>query len=120
PSGGRAPTRAAPDVRALERTFPMLSMPPEDLREHGGAEEVLASAGVGSIVLSALGPSAVEGADHEAEGVVASPARMPDALQLASQLRIDDLAGGPGTHAEALFERLRGLGSGLAIQGGGG
>jgi HEAT repeats len=109
---------AVPDVRDLERTFAMLSMPPEDLREHGGAEEVLASAGVGSIVLSALGPSAVEGADHEAEGVVASPARMPDALLLASQLRIDDLAGGPGTHAEALFERLRGLVSDLSIEAG--
>jgi hypothetical protein len=109
---------AVPDVRDLERTFAMLSMPPEDLREQGGAEGVLASAGVGSIVLSALGPSAVEGADHEAEGVVASPARVPDAHLLASQLRIDDLAGGPGTQAEALFERLRGLVSDLSIEAG--
>jgi HEAT repeat protein len=84
---------AVPDVRDLERTFAVLSMPPDDLRGQGGAEEMLASAGVGSIVLSALGPSAVEGADHEAEDVVANPARVPDAHLLASQLRIDDLAG---------------------------
>ena len=35
---------AVPDVRDLERTFAMLSMPPEDLREQGGAEEVCAPA----------------------------------------------------------------------------
>jgi hypothetical protein len=107
-----------PDIRDLERAFAMLSMPPEDLREQGGAEEMLASAGVGSIVLSALGPSPVEGADHEAEDVVANPARVPDAHVLASQLRIDDLAGGPETQAEALFERLRGLVSDLSIEAG--
>src|SRR5206468_1350322 len=87
--------------RDLERAFAMLSMPPEDLRERGGAEEMLASAGVRSIVLSALGPSAVEGADHEAEDVVANPARVPDAHLLASQLRIDELAGRSGTHLAA-------------------
>jgi HEAT repeat protein len=109
---------AVPDVLDLERAFAVLSMPPEDLREGGGAEEMLASVGVGSIVLSALGPSAVEGADHVAEDVVANPARVPDAHQLASQLRIDDLAGGPGIRAEALFERLRGLVSDLSIEAG--
>ena len=109
---------AVPDVRDLERAFTILSMPPEDLRGRGGAEEMLASAGVRSIVLSALGPSAVEGADHEAEDVVANPARVPDAHLLASQLRIDDLAGRSGTQAEALFERLRGLVSDLSIEAG--
>jgi len=109
---------AVPDVRELERAFAVLSMPPEDLRERGGAEEMLASAGVRSIVLSALGPSAVEGADHEAEDVVANPARVPDAHLLASQLRIDELAGRSGTQAEALFERLRGLVSDLSIEAG--
>lgn len=109
---------AVPEVRDLERAFAMLSMPPEDLRERGGAEEMLRSAGVKSIQLSALGPSAVEGADHVAEDVVANPARMPDAHQLASQLRIDDLAGGPGTQAEALFERLRGVVSDLSMEAG--
>jgi hypothetical protein len=109
---------AVPDVHDLERAFAMLSMPPEDLRGRGGAEEMLASAGVRSLVLSALGPSAVEGADHEAEDVVANPARVPDAHLLASQLRIDDLAGRSGTQAEALFERLRSLVSDLSIEAG--
>ena len=114
----RVEIAAVPDVRDLERAFAMLSMPPEELREGGGAEAMLASAGVRSIVLSALGPSAVEGADHVAEDVVANPARVPDAHLLASQLRIDDLAGAPETRAEALFERLRGLVSDLSIEAG--
>lgn len=109
---------ALPDVRDLEQVFATLSMPPEDLRERGGAEEMLASAGVGSIVLSALGPSTVEGADHEVEDVVADPARVPDAQVLASQLRIGDLDGGPGAQAEALLDRLRGLISDLSIEAG--
>jgi len=114
----RVEIAAVPDVRDLERAFAMLSMPPEELREGGGAEAMLASAGVRSIMLSALGPSAVEGADHVAEDVVANPARVPDAHLLASQLRIDDLAGAPETRAEALFERLRGLVSDLSIEAG--
>jgi hypothetical protein len=109
---------AVPDVRDLERAYAVLSMPPEELGEQGGAEEMLRSAGVKSILFSALGPSAVEGADHVAEDVVANPARVPDAHVLASQLRIDELSGESGSQAEALFERLRSLVSDLSIEAG--
>jgi hypothetical protein len=114
----RVTIAALPEVHDLERAYAVLSMPPDELGEQGGAEEVLHSAGVKSIVLSALGPSAVEGADHVAEDVVAHPARVPDAHVLASQLRIDDLSGAPGMRAEALLERLRGLVSELSIESG--
>src|SRR5207247_7163022 len=51
-------------------------------------------------------------------GVPRSPARLPAALRLASQLPIDVLAGAPEPRAEALFERLRGLVSDLSIEAG--
>jgi HEAT repeats len=108
-----------PSVTDLQQTYALLSMTPEEIAEQGGAEDVLRSLGVTSILLSALGPSAVEGADHVPDEMAgAASVRMLDADDIASQLRVAELSGAPGRQAEVVFERLRTLVAELSIESG--
>ena len=110
---------AVPDGRDLDRTYAVLSMPQEDLREAGGAEEALSGAGVTSIVLSPIGPAAVEGADHVPEEMAGMRAtRIPDAETITSQLMKGDLSGTPSDQAEVLLDRIRVLVSELSVEAG--
>ncbi len=115
----RLALRAVPSVHDLERTYAILSIPHEELEERGGAEAALAADGVTVVLLSALGPSAVEGADHVPEDMVgASSGRMPDAQALASRLDLQALPGSPDRQAEGLLERMRTLVSQLSVEAG--
>lgn len=110
---------AVPDGLDLDRTYAVLSMPQEDLREAGGAEEALREAGVTSIVLSPLGPAPVEGADHVPDDMTGIRAtRIPDAETMTSQLMTGDLSGTPGDQAEVLLDRIRVLVSELSVEAG--
>jgi hypothetical protein len=110
-----------PSPEDLAALYRVLTTPPEELRESGGAAEVLFAAGVTAVALAAVGPAPVAGADHvpeELEDSPASPSRVPDASVLASELMIEDLQGSPEDQARSLLARLRSFTSGLALEPG--
>jgi HEAT repeat protein len=113
----RLAVQAVPTAQDLERTCAILSMTPDALEDLGGAQAALVAEGVTAIVLSALGPSAVEGADHVPEEMVgADLGRVPDASALASRLGLEALRGAPDQQAETLLERLRTLVTQLSVE----
>jgi HEAT repeats len=115
----RLVVRAVPATADLEQTYALLSLTPPDLAEQGGAEDLLQSLGVTSIRLSAIGPSAVEGADYVPDEMAGAPSvRMLDAGDIASQLRLSQLMGAPEQQAEIAFERLRSLATELSVESG--
>ncbi|MFB3738171.1 MAG: HEAT repeat domain-containing protein, partial [Candidatus Velamenicoccus archaeovorus] len=112
---------APPGPEDLVALYGVLTMPPEELRESGGAAEMLFGSGVTAVALAAVGPAPVAGADHVPEDLEerpADPSRVPDASVLASELMIEDLQGSPEDQARSLLARLRSFTTGLALEPG--
>ncbi len=108
--------RRAPEVDELRHLYDVLSSAPEELREAGGAEEVLRARGVRSIQLSALGPAAVTGADHVPEEMTSLEAgSVPEGDVLASELMLEDLGGSPEEQARTVLARLHAVAEGLEL-----
>jgi hypothetical protein len=96
-----------PDAGGLEVLYAAMTRPPPELEEAGGIERVLEEHELGFVTLSAIGPGAVDEADHVATDLVETPERRLDADVLASELMIEDLHGSPADQAETLLARLR-------------
>jgi HEAT repeat protein len=110
-----------PDPEDLAALYKVLTTASEDLREAGGAAEVLYAAGVTTMALSAVGPAPVTGADHVPEELAEAPvpaSKVPDIDVLASELMIEDLHGSPADQARTLLARLKSFTGGLALEPG--
>jgi len=101
--------RSVPDAGDLDVLYATLSRSPDELAAAGGAQELLETAGVTAVALAAIGPAAVEGADHVPADLAAAPAarRSLDPGSLTAELMLEDLHGTPGNQAETLLGRLR-------------
>jgi hypothetical protein len=111
--------RRAPELEELRHLYDVLSSAPEEVREAGGAEEVLRGRGVRSIQLSAVGPAPVSGADHVPEDMIPlPPATIPEGDVLASELMLEDLGGSPAEQAQTVLARLHAVAEGLELEPG--
>ncbi len=95
-----------PSAAELERLYAILSMPPAELETAGGIDAAMAEGDLSSIVLSRLGPGAVEEADHVPSDLAAAATGRLDVDVLASELMVEDLHGSPEDQAETLLSRL--------------
>lgn len=115
----RLVVRRAPEIEELRHLYDVLSSAPEELREAGGADEVLRAHGVRSIQLSAVGPAPVTGADHVPEEMLTSEqATIPEGDILASELMLEDLGGSPEEQAHTVLARLHAVAEGLELEPG--